>query len=67
MAYTDFVDDYAAAPAGSGLLARIAHWVRPRPVTGEMAPGLAKRLAGPDPLDARTRGYLADLDTEVGF
>lgn len=27
----------------------------------------ARKLAGPDPRDHRARGYMADLDMEVGF
>jgi hypothetical protein len=67
MAYTDV--------AGHVVLAKPAHGAWRRFLTSFFAPRstrmgeppVSRKLAGPLPGDARAKGYLADLDIEVGF
>ncbi len=73
MAYTGFGESFNAPRAQAGgnfrrLIAGLFAW---RFVDNEEAPQVlqasARKLAGPDPRDQRARGYMADLDMEVGF
>lgn len=68
MAYADVSGAYEGTKSEAGALRR---WfvnffsARADQVTYNSAP--VRKLAGPVPGDLRGRGYLADLDIEVGF
>ena len=74
MAYTGFGDTFDAPHAEAGgsfrrWIAGLFAWRSAQtPETAAPLPEPSRRkLAGPDPRDARARGYMADLDMEMGF
>lgn len=67
MAYTGLAGNFDIPESKSGGLRRwLATFFAPR---SEVAAGPRsdRKLAGPLPGDLRARGYLADLDIEIGF
>lgn len=69
MAFTDFAGDYSQARASGFSLRRwVASVFHPMPCSKDADTNTAARkLFGPLPGDARARGYMGDLDMEVGF
>lgn len=69
MAYTGFAGDYSQERAGGFSLRRwVASVFHPTPNAGAgEQPATARGLFGPLPGDARAKGYMGDLDIEVGF
>lgn len=67
MAYTDITGSFETTKPTTGALKRfIATFFAPR--SDRMGTAAAPRkLAGPLPGDKRARGYMDDLDIEVGF
>lgn len=67
MAYTDVAGHVVIAKPAQGAWRRLlTTFFAPRSQRFGESPA-ARRLAGPLPGDARAKGYLADLDIEVGF
>ncbi len=67
MAYTDITGNFDTAKTEVGALKRFFvsfFAARSDRVVGQTG---ARKLAGPLPGDKRARGYLDDLDIEVGF
>ncbi len=69
MAYTEFAEYFDAPAARPGLMRRLVTALFHSGPDQVVADGteVPRRLAGPNPRDARARGYMADLDIEVGF
>lgn len=68
MAYTGFGENFETAKTAAplGLRAWIASWFNAVVADDEvLAAPVQRKLAGPDPLDRRTNGYMADLDMEM--
>lgn len=71
MAYTGFAGSYQAPQTEQ--TGRFRRWVaallatRSPAADDAVAKPAPRKLAGPDPLDLRVRGYMADLDMEAGF
>lgn len=68
MAYIGLNDGFdAPREPGNSLFARLRRGLAARIRGEEERVAAPRRRAGPDPQDPRARGYLADLDMEVGF
>lgn len=67
MAYTGLAGNFDISESKSGGLRRwLANFFAARSDV-MTAPTAGRKLAGPLPGDLRARGYLSDLDIEVGF
>jgi hypothetical protein len=67
MAYTDITGSFDTAKPQGGTLRRfLSSFFAARSDRMAAAPA-PRKLAGPLPGDKRARGYMADLDIEVGF
>lgn len=67
MAYTGLAGNFDIPESKSGGLRRwLANFFAARSEV-MTAPPAGRKLAGPLPSDLRARGYLNDLDIEVGF
>ncbi|MFO1173824.1 MAG: hypothetical protein U1E48_01260 [Paracoccaceae bacterium] len=69
MAYTGFAEEFVETQPRAGGLRR---WLTGLFRSGSDLPAMAgdakpRKLAGPLPGDRNARGYLGDLDIEVGF
>ena len=70
MAYNGFGERFDTAPREESGFFRtwIAGWfTKPEAELAPVAAPAKRKLAGPDPLDKRSRGHMADLDMEMGF
>jgi hypothetical protein len=69
MAYTGFAGEYSQERAGAFSLRRwVASVFHPMAkADGSEKPAAGRALFGPLPGDARAKGYMGDLDIEVGF
>lgn len=75
MAFAGYGDSFEAprAPRPAGAFWRwITDLIIGRPTQSDtrqsgLVDEMPRKLAGPDPKDPRAKGYLADLDIEVGF
>ena len=68
MAYTNLAGSFDAPVAEPGALKRfLASFFAARTDRAMVGRPEARKLAGPMPGDRRARGYLDDLDIEVGF
>ena len=67
MAYTDITGSFETTKPEAGALRRfLSGFFAARSDRMAAAPA-PRKLAGPLPGDKRARGYMADLDIEVGF
>ncbi len=68
MAYTDITGSFETAKPEVGALKRfVATFFAARSERMGTAASAPRSLAGPLPGDKRARGYMDDLDIEVGF
>jgi hypothetical protein len=67
MAYTDITGSFDTAKPEAGALKRIFVSFFAARSDRAAGPTGGRKLAGPLPGDKRARGYLDDLDIEVGF
>ncbi|MBS0563436.1 MAG: hypothetical protein JSR87_02820 [Proteobacteria bacterium] len=67
MAYTGFAEEFVQKQPRAGLLRRWFGGLFLSRSAAQAEATVAAPLAGPLPGDHRARGYLADLDIEVGF